>query len=70
MPYKEVWVDEDDIDVFDDDELIEELQRRKYTVYGKKHDLVWEIYQSYLLDDDKKFRAEVARILIDNGYRP
>jgi hypothetical protein len=32
MPYKEVWVDEDDLDNFDDDDLIEELESRGYLV--------------------------------------
>jgi hypothetical protein len=60
----------EDLDECHDSELIHELQDRGYTVYGKKADLVWEIYQSYLLDDDKKFRAIVAQILKENGYKP
>lgn len=58
------------IDELKDDELIGELNDRGYTTYGKKFDLLWEIYQAYLLDDDKKFRAYVARVLSENGYRP
>jgi hypothetical protein len=58
--------------VFDsnDNDLVDIVQEKGYTVYGKKYDLVWEIYQAYLLDDDKQFRAHIARILRENGYRP
>lgn len=70
MPYKEVWVDDEDLSDFDDLDLIDELLRRKYTIYGKKYDLVWELYQAYLLDNEKAFREYVKKILIENGYRP
>lgn len=32
MPYKEVWVDDAELDDFDDDDLIEELEDRGYRV--------------------------------------
>jgi hypothetical protein len=54
----------------DDHDLIDAVQEKGYTVYGKKYDLVWEIYQAYLLDDDKQFRAHMARILRENGFKP
>ena len=54
----------------DADDLVDAVIEKGYTVYGKKYDLVWEIYQAYLLDDDKNFRAHVARVLRENGYRP
>jgi hypothetical protein len=60
----------EDLDECHDEDLIDELNRRGYTIYGKKADIIWEIYQSYLLDDDKKFRAAVAQVLRENGYRP
>ncbi len=60
----------DYIDDCDDMDLIDELIERGYTVYGKKADVIWEIYQSYLLDDDKRFREAVAQVLRENGYRP
>jgi hypothetical protein len=37
MPYKEVWVDEPDLDEWDDDDLIDELTSRGFSVYGKGH---------------------------------
>ena len=54
----------------DADDLIHAVQEKGYTVYGKKYDFIWEIYQAYLLDDDKQFRAYIARVLRENGYRP
>lgn len=36
MPYKEVWIDDEDLDNFDDQELIDELQDRGYLVIDKK----------------------------------
>lgn len=62
--------EEIDYDELDTDEMIEEIQRRGYTVYGKKSDIIWNFYQAYILDDEEKFRAEVARVLRENGYRP
>ena len=49
MPYKEVWVDDAEIEDFDDDDLIEELESRGYIVTKKEtehldseiEDVVW-----------------------------
>ena len=45
MPYKEVWVDDADIEEFDDDDLIEELEGRGYLVTKGDNidltDVVW-----------------------------
>lgn len=40
MPYKEVWIDEADLDEFDDQELIDELESRGWWVSPEKN---WEI---------------------------
>ena len=58
------------IEELNDRELIDELVSRGYTIYGKKADIPWEIYQAYLLDDDTKFREFVKKILAENGYYP
>jgi hypothetical protein len=50
---------EEDLEDYDDSELIKELD-----------DILWEIYQSYLLDDEKKFRDSIKKVLIENGYKP
>ena len=47
MGYKEVWVDEN-LDEFDDNELIEELEGRGYTVYGPEgYSEINELYKDY-----------------------
>lgn len=38
MPYKEVWVDDAEIEEFEDDDLINELESRGYIVREKKED--------------------------------
>lgn len=38
MPYKEVWVDEAEIEDFEDDDLINEIESRGYIVREKKED--------------------------------
>lgn len=58
------------IDEISDRDLIDELNDRGYTTYGKKADIPFELYQSYLLDSDQQFREYVKKILIENGYRP
>jgi hypothetical protein len=54
----------------DDRDLVDAVQEKGYTVYGKKYDFVWEIYQAYLLEDDKQFRKHIAKVLQENGYKP
>jgi hypothetical protein len=60
----------DNIEEFNDRDLIDEINRRGYTVYGKKADIPWELYQAYLLDNDEKFRKYAKKILIENGFKP
>ena len=62
MPYKEVWVDEDDLDNFDDDDLIEELESRGYLVETLDldiQDVMWHF---------KNGRKKDALILLERIY--
>lgn len=67
MPYKEVWVDEDDLDDFDDDDLIEELESRGYLVEKSGYksldldiqDVMWHF---------KNGRKKDALILLERIY--
>jgi hypothetical protein len=61
---------QENLEDMDDRALIDELNSRGYTVYGKKADIPFELYQSFLLDDNEKFRQSVKKLLIENGYRP
>jgi hypothetical protein len=65
--YANVEIDLDDVDSID---LISELQDRGYEVYGKQSGVMFDMYQSYLLDDEKKFREHVKKLLIENGFHP
>ena len=58
------------VEELNDRELIDELNSRGYTIYGKKADIPFELYQSYILDNDDAFRKYVKKILIENGYKP
>lgn len=66
MPYREVWV-EDDLSDYDDDDLIEELERRNYHVVDKENIDLNKLRQSYLLDTPEQFRKFVEKMLNDNG---
>jgi len=70
MPYKEVWVDEDDIKDFHDDDLVEELERRGYIVMrkGTSEDILFKIRQAYILDNSDDFRKFIERLLQDHGH--
>ena len=59
MPYKEVWIDDDNIDDFEDQELIDELEKRGWWVSPEKH---WEPFE--LTDDKKDWICE--KILSEN----
>ena len=65
MGYKEVWVD-DDLDDFDDDELIQELEDRGYTVAETDVPL-FKLRQAYLLESPENFRKFVEKFLDENG---
>lgn len=70
MPYKEVWINEDDLDDFDDDDLIDELERRGYIVMEKStsEDILFKIRQAYILDKPDDFRKFIERFLQDHGH--
>lgn len=70
MPYKEVWVDDTDIEDFDDQDLIEELEHRGYFVEkeipGETTDsisaAIWTLYQAYITETDAGFRRTAAKV--------
>jgi len=53
MPYKEVWIDDADINDFDDQELIDELESRGWWVSPEKR---WEPLE--LTNDQKDWICE------------
>ena len=68
MPYIEVWVDDDDLtyelDEADDKELIEEIQKRGYTVYGKFSDIqddIGKLYSTYNTMPFEFFEKELKK---------
>lgn len=74
MPYKEVWVDDSDIEDFDDFDLIEELEHRGYfvekTIPGETNDsisaAIWTLYQAYITESDAGFRRTAAKVFWDH----
>lgn len=66
MGYREVWVDDDDLDDFDDDDLIQELEDRGYTV-GETDVPLFKLRQAYLLENPENFRKFVEKFLDENG---
>lgn len=70
MPYKEVWVDEAELDEFSDDELVDELERRGYIVIrkGTSDDMLFKIRQSYIIDSPDDFRKFIEQFLKDHGH--
>lgn len=70
MPYREVWVDEDDIKDFHDDDLVEELERRGYIAMrkGTSEDILFKIKQSYIIDSPDDFRKFIEQFLKDHGH--
>ena len=67
MGYKEVWVDDEDLDDFDDDELIEELESRGYTVFKETDTEMFKLRQAYLLDSPQDFRRFLEKLFDENG---
>jgi hypothetical protein len=67
MPYQEVWVDDIVLEDCDDDELINELKDRGYTVYGKDHvpdvsrSMTDKLYTSYLTLNHNMFEKELKK---------
>ena len=68
MGYKEVWVDDADIEDFSDQDLIDELSDRGYVIYGGETEgALFKLRQSYLLDNPENFRKFVEKFLDENG---
>jgi hypothetical protein len=67
MGYREVWVDDADLNDFDDSELIDELEDRGYVVFKETDSALFKIRQAYLLDDPQNFRKFLEKLFIDNG---
>ena len=87
MSYRTVTVDVDvDVDLsdFSNDDLIEELRDRGYSVVKKQQsefswlrpsyeeeeldDLLWALRQAYIIDDGNQFRKSFVKILDNYGY--
>ena len=75
MPFVEVWVDDPDeqeIEDFDDDELLDELDKRGYTVYGKGHRpniprvYIDELYTTYITMSPEFFKKELEKFFKDH----
>lgn len=57
--YREVEIDID-LDDFDNDELIEELERRGYSVFGKEEEnTISRLYSTYLTSSSETFEKEL-----------
>jgi hypothetical protein len=73
MPYKEVWVDDADLEDFDDEDLIHELENRGYEVSKTAFDIanhrsdLFKIRQAYLLDTSEQFRKFMDKFFEDRG---
>ena len=58
MPYVEVWVEPEDLDVeeLDDDELIDELERRGFKVLDRNESQeIFRLYQSWVTCKDANY---------------
>lgn len=67
MGYKEVWIDEPELDEFVDDDLIQELEERGYVVFRETDTALFKIRQSYLLDSPQEFRKFLEKLFVENG---
>ena len=67
MPYKEVWIEEEDIDNFDDQDLIDELQDRGYIVMEKNQEKP-DIEIQDVLWHFKSGRKKEALFLLERIY--
>jgi len=65
MPYVEVWVDEHELNEYDDQDLVNELEKRGYRVYQKGENTdVFKLYQSWLDDkgdNDRRFEKALRK---------
>jgi hypothetical protein len=69
MPYVEVWVDEEDvIDNASDDELIDELESRGFTILERSQNSpIFKIRQAYILESPENFRKFIENFLKIQG---
>jgi hypothetical protein len=68
MGYREVWVEDPDLEDFDDQDLIDELSDRGYVIYGGETEVaLFKLRQAYLLDSPENFRKFVEKFLDENG---
>lgn len=58
MPYKEVWIDEDDLDEYEDQKLIDELENRGWWVSPEKN---WEPPEEFI-KEEKDWLIEMITI--------
>jgi len=73
MPSAQTWVDYE-LDDLSDDDLIEELEERGYTVLDKNEkpemeDLLYKIRQEYILCNPEQFRKFIEQLLDEEGMR-
>lgn len=66
MPYIQVWVDDDDLplnlDKAEDDEIIEEIEKRGYQVYGKNRSTeIEKLYSTYTTMSPKFLEKELKK---------
>jgi hypothetical protein len=65
MPYVEVWVDEHELNEYDDQDLVNELEKRGYRVYRKGENTdVFKLYQAWLDDkgdNDRRFEKALRK---------
>jgi hypothetical protein len=65
MPYVEVWVDEHELNEYNDQDLVNELEKRGYRVYRKGENTdVFKLYQAWLDDkgdNDRRFEKALRK---------
>jgi hypothetical protein len=72
MPYQEVWVDDLELGDCEDDELVDELKSRGFTVYSKDEDVsapkstIGELYTTYQTMPPEFFEKELKRFFREN----
>jgi hypothetical protein len=83
MGYRTVTVDVDvdvELEDFSDNDLVEELRDRGFTVNkfdswlkpslieDELHTVLWKLRQAYIIDKDDRFRKSFEKILAEYGY--
>ena len=79
----DVDVDVEDLEDIDDENLIDEIESRGYTVVkrdrfcsttsdsefeGDPHEILFAIRQAYIVEDNEQFRKSLVSILAKYGY--